>query len=250
MSFKPHLLKGFCFFSFSKSFTQWLGFSFLGFLFLSCSIKEKKPSKPVELYEKALSQKKKKNYPKALEFLNQMREQFPYSSFNSKARLLIGDIYFLDEKYAVSAEAYKRFRLIHPQTKKDYVLNQLGLCHLRQLPPSPDRDISKADTALMYFKELLHFPKNNSYRKEAEKHIAFLQDLKAKKEFIIASFYIKRGWKEAALHRLNHVIQNYPKSSIAPKALLSAYSLAKNLQKGPYKNRLKTNIPSLLEQSK
>lgn len=202
------------------------------------------------MYKQALSLKKKKNYSKALEVLNQMREQFPYSSYNPKARLLLGDIYFMEEKYTVSAEVYKRFRLIHPQTKKDYVLNQLGLCYLHQLPSSPDRDISKADTALIYFKELLNFPEENSYRKEAEKHIVFLKDLKAKKEFITASFYIKKGWKEAAFYRLNHVIQTYPESSITSKALLSAYDLAAKLQKNTesYKNKMKSKFPHLLNQ--
>lgn len=249
MFYKPLFLK--YPFSFNRLFIPCIWLSFLGCLFLSwgcSSIKEKKSPTPGELYEKALSLKKKKNYPKALEVLTRMREQFPYSSYNPSARLLLGDIYFMEKKYTVSAEIYKKFRLIHPQTKKDYVLNQLGLCYLRQLPSSPDRDISKADTALIYFKELLNLPKKNPYRQEAEKHIAFLKDLKAKKEFITASFYIKRGWEEAALNRLNHVIQTYPESSINSKALLSAYNLAKKLKKSTesYKSKLESNFPHLL----
>lgn len=224
-------------------------FFLLGFLFLGCSLKEKNISTPEELYKKALSQKQEKNYPKALDTLHQMREQFPYSSYNPKARLLLGDIYFLERKYPVSVEIYKRFRLIHPYTKKAYVLNQLGLCYLRQLPSSPDRDISKADMALRYFKELLDLSEKNPYKKEAMKNISFLMNLKAKKEFITASFYIKRGWQEAAFNRLNHVIQTYPESSVVSKALLSAYVLANKLEKNPefYRNKIKKSFPHLLK---
>ena len=246
-----HLLIGRLFIQ-SNFLSFW--FFLLGFFLLSggCSIQEKKSSTPEGLYKEALLQKQKKNYSKALETLNQMREQFPYSSYNPKARLLLGDIYFMDEKYSVSAEVYKRFHLIHPHTKKAYVLNQLGLCYLRQLPSSPDRDISKAEPALLYFRKLLNLPMGTPYKKEATKHIAFLQDLKAKKEFITASFYIKRGWQEAAFNRLNHVIQTYPESSITSKALLSAYTLAKKLQKStePYRNKMKAHFPHLLNQTR
>ena len=223
-----------------------LGFPFL---FLGCSLKEKNVSTPEKLYKKALSQKQEKNYPKALETLTQMREQFPYSSFNPKARLLLGDIYFMEEKYTVSAEVYKRFRLIHPHTKKAYVLNQLGLCYLRQLPSTPDRDISKADLALRYFRELLDLSIETPYKKEAAKHITFLLNLKAKKEFITASFYVKQGLQEAAFNRLNHVIQTYPESSVTSKALLSAYTLAKKLERDTesYKKRIKKDFPHLLK---
>ena len=139
--------------------------------------------------------------------------------------------------------------MIHPQQKRAYVLNQLGLCHLRQLPSTPDRDISKADPALEYFQELINSSKSNLYKEEAKKHKRFLLDLKAKKEFTTASFYIKQGWDEAAFSRLNHIIQTYPESSVISEALVFAYDLAEKLKKPRelYRKQLEEKFPHLLK---
>ena len=218
-------------------------------LVLSCSLKEKKPTSPMGFYEKAIKYKEQGNHPKALETLTQLRQQFPYSSYSTKARLLLGDIYFDQKKYSLAADVYKRFSLLHPKIKTTYILNQLGLCYLHQLPSTPDRDISKADPALKYFQKLLDFPEENPYKAGAKKYKVDLLNLKAKKEFIISAFYIKRGWEEAAFNRLNHIISLYPESSVISKALLSAYTLAKKLNKDPeiYKNQLKKRFPHLLK---
>ena len=228
---------------------------FLLFFFLtpgiisSCSIKEKKLSSPKAFYEKALKYKKQSNFQKALETLNKMRQQFPYSSYQTKARQLLGDIYFEQEEYALAADIYKRFSLIYPETNKAYILNQLGLCYLHQLPSTPDRDISKAAPALDYFQKLIYLPGDHPYKKTAKKHKADLLNLKAKKEFMIATFYLKKGWDEAAFNRLNHIIRLYPKSPLISEALFSAYTLAKKLKKDSesYKNRLEKQFPHFLK---
>ena len=222
----------------------------LAVLFFSgCSLNEKTPKTPAAFYKKALQEKEQSRYAKALKTLSGMRKQFPYSSYNRKARLLLADIYFEEKKYPLAAEVYKRFLQIHPHTETAYVLNQLGLCHLRELPSTPDRDISEADKALAYFQKILNLPETHPYIKEAEKHKAFLLDLKAKKEFITASFYIKKGWLKAAFQRLAHLIKNYPESSIISEALLSAYDLAKKLNKNPepFQKQLKQKFPHLLK---
>ena len=224
-------------------------FCFLLIFLGACSLQEKTPSSPEAFYKKALQYKEKSNYPKALETVTQLRQQFPYSSYNAKVRLLLGDIYFEQKKYSLAATVYKRSLLIHPQEQRFYVLNQLGLCHLRQLPSTPDRDISKADPALEYFQELINSSKSNPYKEEAKKQKRFLLDLKAKKEFIIASFYIKQGLEKAALSRLNHIIQTYPESSVISEALVSAYDLAGKLKKPRelYRKQLEEKFPHLLK---
>ena len=221
-------------------------------LVCGCSLQEKKPASPAEFYEKALKYKEQSNYPKALETVTQLRQQFPYSSYNTKVRVLLGDIYFEQKKYSLAARVYKRFLLIHPQEKKAYVLNQLGLCYFHQLPSTPDRDISKADPALVYFQELLSLSEENPYKKAAEKHKEHLINLKARKQFITASFYIKQGLQEAAFSRLNHIIQTYPESSVLSEALVSAYDLAKKLKKNPevYRKQLEDKFPHLIKDKK
>ena len=225
-------------------------FAMLTVSFLSsCSLQEKTPETAAAFYKKALLEKEQNRYPKALETLNGMRKQFPYSSYNRKARLLLADIYFEQKKYLLAAEVYKRYLQIYPHTETAYVLNQLGLCHLHKLPSTPDRDISEAEEALFYFQKLLSLPEKHSYIKEAKKHKTFLLDLKAKKEFITASFYIKKGWLKGAFQRLVQLIENYPESSVISDTLLSALDLAKKLNQNPkpFEKQLKQKFPHLLK---
>ena len=93
-----------------------------------------------------------------------------------------------------------------------------ALCYMKRLPSSADRDLSAADPALKYFNDLLKLPEESEHKEEAKKHIQKILGMKAEKEFLIASFYIRRGLGEAAEERLKALIQDYPESAFADKA--------------------------------
>ena len=54
---------------------------------------------------------------------------------------------------------------------------------------------------------------NSALRGEADKHLANALDRLAKHEEIIARFYMKRGDYNAAIQRLNFLVDNYPNYS-------------------------------------
>ena len=183
-----------------------------------CALKAKKPVSAAALYKQLAEEKQAKRYEAALETFEQIRKNFPYSSYNPQIRLLLGDIHFEMEKYEAAGEVYKRFLRIHPNLKTAEVLKKTALCYMRRLPSSADRDISLADPALKYFNDLLNLPGKSNHKEEAKKHIKRLLDMKAEKEFLIASFYIRRGLRQAAAGRLKGLIQSYPESPFANKA--------------------------------
>ena len=184
----------------------------------ACAHKAKKPLSVSVLYERALEEKQDKRYEAALKTLEQIRKNFPYSSFNPKIRLLLGDIHFEREKYEAAAAVYKRFLRIHPNLNAAEVLMKTALCYIKRLPSSADRDLSAADPALKYLNDALELLKESDRKEEAKKHIKKLLDMKAEKEFLIASFYIRRGLQAAAEGRLKALVQDYPESAFAGRA--------------------------------
>ena len=214
----------------------------LFFLLLSCQHAPKLNSPEAHL-KAVKSLKEKKQYKKALKTLKEFKKNYPYHSLSKQMTLLKSDIHFDQGDWDLAQKDYKTFRKIYPNTKKDYVLYQLALSFFKKLPKKADRDISFANESLKYFKTLYHSSKKSFYRKEAKKHMQTLQDLMAKKEFIIATFYKKRDLKQASLNRLTNLIKRYPKSSFNPQALFMAWELASEKKKDHFKNLLLKNHP-------
>ena len=211
---------------------------------VSCSQTEKKaPVTAKSVYEKALKEKESKQYISALETLRDLRKRFIYSGYSAKARLLMGDIYFEMRDYGSAESEYQRFLKIYPDGKKDYALYQLGLTYLKRLPPSADRDIAHADKALKYFNDLKSLKSSGPYKKQAEGHIRFLQNFKAEKEFKIASFYKKRGRRQAVLRRVKNILRLYPKSPLISKTLFLAWRVSDGEEALRFKSKLLKDFP-------
>ena len=211
---------------------------------VSCShTKKKEPVTAKAVYEKALKEKESKQYISALETLRNLRKRFIYSGYSAKAHLLMGDVYFEMRDYGPAESEYQRFLKIYPDGKRDYALYQLGLTYLKRLPATADRDISHADKALKYFNDLKSLKDPGPYKKQAEKHIRFLQNFKAEKEFKIASFYKKRGRRQAVLRRLKNILRLYPESPLISKALFLAWRVSEGEGALRFKNRLLKDFP-------
>ena len=180
----------------------------------------------------------------ALETLRKLRKQFIHSSYSARARLLMGDIYFEMEDYALAAKEYERFLKVYSRDKRSYGFYQLGLTYLKRLPGTADRDISHSKKALKYFREVQSLKKPGPYKKMAEKHIQFLLSLQAEKEFIIAAFYKRKGWRAASLKRLEYLFRQYPKSPLTPKALLLAWEISEGKKALQFKKKLLREFPS------
>lgn len=218
----------------------------------SCSHtqKEEKTSAKV-IYEKALKQKENRQFVPALETLRKLRKQYIHSSYSARARLLMGDIYFEMEDYSLAALEYEKFLKIYSREKRGYALYQLGLTYLKRLPGTADRDLTHSKKALNYFRKLQKFKSSNPYKKKAQEHIRFLLSLMAEKEFIIASYYKRRGLKEASMSRLEYLFHQYPNTPLIPKALLLAWELSEGEGKKAkkFKTRLLREFPSSPEAS-
>ena len=97
-----------------------------------------------EIFEAANDAMSEKNYVRAVELYNKLRDAYPFSPYTIDAELSLGDAYFLDEEYELAAETYKDFESLHPRHEAiPYVLYQTGMSLMKQF-----RSIDRATTEL------------------------------------------------------------------------------------------------------
>ncbi len=216
--------------------------------FFGCTHSEKiKKLSSKKYYELSVKYKKEGKLSKSISTLEELKKHFPYDSYSSLASLLIADIHFEQKNYPLATGLYTKFQKIYPKTKSQYIHYQLGRSYFYQLPTSPDKDLSKGELALQNFQPLLK--KSSPYKKEAQKYVKKINNLKSKKALQAALFYSRKNWNQSAFIKLQSLLKEYPKSSSTPKALLHSYKLAKKLKKksNPFKNRLLKEFPKSKE---
>jgi outer membrane protein assembly factor BamD len=139
------------------------------------------------------------------------------------AELAIADAYFKQETYAEAQVAYQSFKDLHPKHPKiDYVTYRLALSFYNQLPPTIDRDLSLAQSTILYCDEVINQYPNSEFVKDAnDKKQATLKMLAGKEDYI-AEFYFIREKYDSALTRYEGLLKKYPGLGYDAKALSGA----------------------------
>ncbi len=155
----------------------------------------------------------KKKYPKARTYYSYVYENFPNDPLGRRALLRVADTYYAqgDAMNLVEAQyKYRDFINRYPGSDRaDYAMLQIAMVSYKQME-KPDRDQQKTREAVEKFNDMIHtFPKS-ALRPEAEKRLQDALDRLAKHEQIVARFYMKRGDYNAAILRLNYLVDNYP----------------------------------------
>lgn len=163
-----------------------------------------------EIYEAANDAMSEKNYVRAVELYNKLRDVYPFSPYTIDAELSLGDAYFLDEEYDLASEAYKDFEALHPRNEAiPYVLYQTGMALLRQFR-SIDRATTELQEAYDYFNRLQQAYPDSPYTKSAEENMLICRKLMAEHELYIADVFWHMEQYGPAWRRYVFVEENFP----------------------------------------
>jgi outer membrane protein assembly factor BamD len=184
-----------------------------------CSTEEVNENDPAALMKDAEDDIGSNRYLMALEKLQKVKNQHPYSKQAVDAQLRIADVYFLQENYSEAAATYEAFRDLHPKNPKlPYAAFRVGLSYFNDVPGNIARDLSPAYKAQDAFRDYLaHFP-NDPNVPEAKSKLAETRKDLAEKETYIADFYYKRGMWEAAKGRYSKIVNEYSDTPSLSKA--------------------------------
>jgi len=165
---------------------------------------------PDGLYQQGLAYYEGRDYKRAVEVFQRVRELYPLSDLALMAEIGIGDAYYSGGEYIEAGLSYQEFIDLHPTNENlPYVMYQVGMSHYRQID-TVDRDMTEATRALRAFERLVtRFP-DSRFAVLAEKMIRDCKKNLAEKEFYVGEFYFNIKQYQAALRRFEKVRQEYP----------------------------------------
>jgi len=155
----------------------------------------------------------KKKYPKARTYYSFVYENYPNDPLGRRALLRVADTYYAQGDAVNLVEAqykYRDFINRYPGSDRaDYAMLQIAMISYKQME-KPDRDQAKTREAVDKFNDMIKAYPKSALRAEADKHLQDAYDRLAKHEQIVARFYMKRGDYNAAIQRLNYLVDTSP----------------------------------------
>ena len=185
----------------------WFLFSLMGCGLLRSKETKELEKTPESLIAEGLDAYQRKNYEKAGEAFQNLKDRFPYNPYAIVAELKLADSHFLNKEYLLAATAYKEFEKLHPSNEIiPYVIFQLAMCYFKQMP-TIDRDQSYAFQAAQEFDRLIKNYPRSEYISQAESNLITAKKNLASHEFLIGEFYFKEKNYDAALGRFEGILR-------------------------------------------
>lgn len=162
-----------------------------------------------EIFEAANDAMSEKNYVRAVELYNKLRDSYPFSPYTADAELSLGDAYFLDEEYELATDTYKDFESLHPRHEAiPYVLFQTGMSLLKRFR-SIDRATTELQEAYEYFNRLRETYPDSPYAKSASEHMHTCRKLMAEHELFIADVFWQMEKYGPAWRRYEFIVDSF-----------------------------------------
>ena len=159
----------------------------------------------------------------AIEALERLRLNFPDWTRIAEARMMLADAHFQDSEYLTARSEYQRFRdrfVAHPLA----VVAALGECRsLAALSPHPQRDQAHTRDAITVCGNVTVDYAGTPQATEAQQLREALRYTLAEKEYLNASHYFRRRQYDPAIKYFEFVVNLYPETEFAPRALLGLY---------------------------
>jgi outer membrane protein assembly factor BamD len=200
-------------------------------LITSCGFRRHKYDDPITkdtkqpdkvLFDKAIADIEHSRFEIARITLNTLINTYDQSEYLAKAKLAIADSWYREGGASGLAQAeaeYKDFMLFYP-TMPEAAESQQKICeiHYKQMEKS-DRDANQALRAEDECRALIvQFP-NSKFVPETQQILRNIQEALAEGEYLVGTFYFKRGDNSASANRLSHLVEQYPLYSKADEAL-------------------------------
>lgn len=182
-----------------------------------------------QLYERAKTQLKKKNYLSAIELYETLEARFPFGKHAQQAQLETAYAYYKFEEPDSAIANADRFIRLNPNHKNiDYAYYIRALANFNRSSgflnslirrDRSDKDPEPFRRSFEDFKQLVENYPNSRYAEDSRKRMIYLRNVLAEYEMKIANYYVSRGAWVAALNRSKYVIENLQGSESVPEAL-------------------------------
>ncbi len=162
------------------------------------------------------------------EIFRRIRREYGLSRWAWLSELRLADIDFRTEKFAEAIQGYRSWIRYHPtQPEVDYAHYMIARSYYSQIPndwalvpASWERDQSSTTDAADALERFVRDYPQSRYVTEARDYLRRTRELLARHEISVADYYLGRNRPEAAISRLQTVVESYADSGLEPEALL------------------------------
>ena len=125
--------------------------------------------------------KRRRGTKNPFEILTRLKIAFLFGLCHSSG-VKIADIHYLREDFIEAQHAYEIFKELHPKhTKSDYVTYRLAMSYYNQVPDIISRDLTAAESAILYFDEVIQtYPQSEFVKQSGENKLKALKRLAEK----------------------------------------------------------------------
>ena len=192
-------------------------------LLSACGANRRAPKPPIdpqlmnlpkeELFQRAEAAFEAGRWARARQLYAYVYENFPNDPLGRRSLLRVADTYFEQGDAVNLVEAqykYRDFINRYPGSDfADYAMLQIANVSYKQME-RPDRDQAKTKEAIQKFREMIDAYPRSEHRAEADEKMQKALDRLAKHEHLVARFYMNRQNWDAAITRLNLIVEQYP----------------------------------------
>jgi outer membrane protein assembly factor BamD len=169
-----------------------------------------------QAFQRGEEQYEKRRFARARTYYQHVYENYPNDPLGRRSLLRIADTFYEQGDPVNLVEAqykYRDFINRYPTSEfADYAMLRIAMCSFKQME-KPDRDQQKTREAVEKLDDMLKSFPRSELRGEAEARRKEAVDRLAKHEHLVAKFYMRRGSHNAALQRLNYLVDNFPSYS-------------------------------------
>lgn len=170
-------------------------------------------------YDLGLKYLQRGNHAKALETFNRIRNYHRDDPLAIKAELAVADVHFRKSDWDLARLAYEDFMRMHPRHPDiDHVVYRIGMSLYRKAPRLAARDQTWTRQAVNTWAGFeARFPESEHRVEVAERYQESRERL-ARKELLIARFYLRREAWTAVSGRADGLVKGWPESASTPEA--------------------------------
>ncbi|MBU3934094.1 MAG: outer membrane protein assembly factor BamD [Candidatus Omnitrophica bacterium] len=168
---------------------------------------------------------------RAIEIFAKVVENAPYGEYAPLAQYKLGECYMEMKDYINAALAFKKIIENYPKSPLiDDAKYKIAMC-AANAATGPEYNEEDTDKAIKEFKDFVRRYPDSQMEKEARHFISKLENQKAENHFNIASFYEKQSNPDSAIIYYEEILDKYPTSEWAAKALEKLQIIRKEVKK-------------------
>lgn len=175
---------------------------------------------PEALYERALQEVRDEDWADVVMLLERLKLEYPTFARMQEARFHLGNAYFARREYVTAANEFLRLAADYP-TGPYADDARFRVCEAyRELSPVVQRDQEYTRAAVEHCEALIAYYPTSEFVPRAREIVQEMTNKLAAKIYEAGVFYQERKALDSAILEYERVVQQYPQTEIAPRALL------------------------------